>query len=57
MYLGDDLTRTQTALEEDEEIELAPVKLADVERMILGGDIKDAKSIAGLLVAMRMVDR
>ncbi len=53
VYVGDDLTQTQTKFDEDEEIEMARVKVSDVERMILNGEIKDAKSIAGLLVALR----
>jgi ADP-ribose pyrophosphatase len=53
-YVADDLARTKTSPEEDEEIEVVPVRAADVERMILSGEIKDAKSIAALLVALRV---
>jgi ADP-ribose pyrophosphatase len=53
-YFGDELTPTQTHFDEDEEIELVPVRIADIETMILDGRIKDAKSIAALLVALRL---
>jgi ADP-ribose pyrophosphatase len=54
-YFGEDLTATQTHFDADEEIELVPVKIADIETMILDGRIKDAKSIAALLVALRLL--
>lgn len=53
-YLAEDLTLAQTNLDADEEIELVPLEIARIEPMILSGEIKDAKSIAALLVALRM---
>ena len=45
-----DLTRAQAALEEGEEIELAPASLDEAIGMIRFGEIKDAKTIATLLM-------
>ena len=53
-YLGEDLTKTEAHPEMDEDIEVVPVKIADIEPMILDGRIKDAKSIAALLVSLRL---
>ena len=52
-YLAEDLRESAVNPDEDEEIEIVPVRTADVESMILDGRIKDAKSIAALLVALR----
>lgn len=56
-YLGEDLIESAINPDVDEEIELVPVPISDVEGMILDGRIKDAKSIAALLVALRLFDR
>ena len=53
-YVGEELALSQTHFDEDEEIELVPVRIAEIEPMILDGRIKDAKSIAALLVALRL---
>ncbi len=45
-----DLTRSTAALEEGEEIELAPASLDEAIDMIRFGQIKDAKTIATLLM-------
>jgi ADP-ribose pyrophosphatase len=45
-----DLTRAQASLEEGEEIELAPANLDEAIDMIRYGQIKDAKTIATLLM-------
>lgn len=45
-----DLTRAKAALEEGEEIELAPANLDEAIDMIRYGQIKDAKTIATLLM-------
>lgn len=45
-----DLTRAKAALEEGEEIELAPAGLDEAIDMIRYGQIKDAKTIATLLM-------
>lgn len=54
VFLGENLTLSTTNFDEDEEIELVPVKVDEVEPMILDGRIKDSKTIAGLLVALRV---
>ena len=54
-YFAEGLVQTQTNADEDEEIEVVPVKVSDIEPMILDGRIKDAKSIAALLVALRLL--
>jgi ADP-ribose pyrophosphatase len=54
-YFAEDLIQTQTHADEDEVIEVVPVKLDEIEPMILDGRIKDAKSIAALLVALRLM--
>jgi ADP-ribose pyrophosphatase len=54
-YLGEELEATQINPDADEEIEIVPVRIDDIEPMILDGRIKDAKSIAALLVAQRML--
>lgn len=55
-YLGEDLVPTRTNPDLDEEIEVVRVPVAEIESMILRGDIRDAKSIAALLVALRLAD-
>jgi ADP-ribose pyrophosphatase len=56
-FLGENLTQTQTLPDVDEDIEVVPVQLADIVPMILDGTIRDAKSIAALLVALRFKNR
>jgi ADP-ribose pyrophosphatase len=56
-FLGEELTATAVSPDEDEEIEIVPVQLSDIEPMILDGRIRDAKSIAALLVASRILNR
>ena len=48
-----DLTKAEAALEEGEEIELAPASLDEAIEMIGFGQIKDAKTIATLLMYER----
>jgi ADP-ribose pyrophosphatase len=54
-YFAEDLIQTATDADEDEVIEVVPVKVGEIEAMILDGRIKDAKSIAALLVALRLM--
>ena len=54
-YLGEELVKSVKPADEDEEIEVVPIKLADIEGLILDGSIKDAKSIAALLVSLRLM--
>jgi len=53
-FLGENLSATAVNPDEDEEIEIVPIAVSDVESMILDGRIRDAKSIAALLVAIRL---
>ena len=54
-YLAEDLHPSAVNPDEDEEIKVVPVRIVDVESMILDGRIRDAKSIAALLVAIRLL--
>jgi ADP-ribose pyrophosphatase len=56
-YLAEDLTPGTTHLDEDEQVELTPVPIAEIERSILAGEIRDAKTIAAILVALRLMER
>jgi ADP-ribose pyrophosphatase len=53
VYLGEELAEGTVHPDDDESIEVVPVRIDDVEPMILNGAIQDAKSIAALLVALR----
>ncbi len=57
VYLAEQLTRTRQQTDADEIVELAPVPLQQIEPMILKGEIKDAKTIAGLLMMLRLMKR
>jgi nudix-type nucleoside diphosphatase (YffH/AdpP family) len=56
-YLGEDLIETAAHPDEDEQIEVVPVEVRRIEAMILNGDIRDSKSIAALLVALRLMEK
>lgn len=53
VYLAEDLERTIQKTEEDELVVVAPIPLATVPALIEQGEIKDAKTIAGLLMTLR----
>jgi len=57
VYLAEQLTPTRQQTDEDETVELVPTPLQQVELMILNGQIKDAKTIAGLLMTLRLLQR
>ncbi|GIV06197.1 MAG: ADP-ribose pyrophosphatase [Fimbriimonadales bacterium] len=57
VYLAEDLTPVTQHLDEDELVELVPTPLREVETMILQGHIKDSKTIAGLLMTLRLRER
>ncbi|GIV08581.1 MAG: NUDIX hydrolase [Fimbriimonadales bacterium] len=57
VYLAEDLVRAAQHLDEDELVELVPTPLRAVETMILQGQIKDSKTIAGLLMTLRLLER
>ncbi|MCX7924523.1 MAG: NUDIX hydrolase [Fimbriimonadales bacterium] len=54
VYLAEDLVPATQRLDDDELVELVPTPLHAIERMIMEGQIKDAKTIAGLLMTLRL---
>lgn len=54
-YFAEELERSAMNPDADEQIEVVPVRASEIEKMILDGQIKDAKSIAALLVALRLM--
>ncbi|MFQ3611342.1 MAG: NUDIX hydrolase [Fimbriimonadales bacterium] len=57
VYLAEDLIRTRPQPEEDELVELVPTPIDQIAEMILQGTIKDSKTIAGLLMTLRLKGR
>jgi ADP-ribose pyrophosphatase len=55
LYLATELRPAENAADDDENIELVRVPLASVPELIASGEVCDAKSIAGLLIALRRV--
>jgi ADP-ribose pyrophosphatase len=55
VYFAEELQRSAANPDVDEQIEVVPVRASEIEQMILDGQIKDAKSIAALLVALRLM--
>ena len=53
LYLAQDLEHRPLVAEDTEDIELVRVELTQVPRLIASGEIQDAKSIAGLFMALR----
>lgn len=56
VYLAEDLAPVAQQLDEDELVELVPTPLREVETMIREGHIKDSKTIAGLLMTLRLLE-
>jgi len=54
-YLATGLTPGKTHTDADENVEVVPIPLADVERMVLSGEIEDSKTISALLMALRLL--
>jgi ADP-ribose pyrophosphatase len=52
IFLCSDLKKSQLTAEDTDEIEVVRVPLAKIPAMIEKGEIQDAKSVAGLLMAM-----
>lgn len=50
MFLAKDLEKTAQHTEDDESVEVVPVPLSLAVDMVLSGEIRDAKTIAALLV-------
>ncbi|MER3402173.1 MAG: ADP-ribose pyrophosphatase [Armatimonadota bacterium] len=57
VYLAESLQPTRQRLDEDELNELVPTPLNQVAERILQGTIKDSKTIAGLLMTLRLLGR
>ncbi len=57
VYLAESLQPTRQHLDEDELTELVPTPLNQIADMILEGTIKDSKTIAGLLMTLRLLGR
>ena len=55
IYLTQDLEKTSTKTDEDEFIQIMPVKFKKALKMIWSGQIRDAKSIIALLCADRFL--
>jgi ADP-ribose pyrophosphatase len=51
LYLATDLTETQQRLEDDEMLEVVRLPIARALQMITDGEIEDAKTIIGLMLA------
>ena len=54
-YLATDLSPARLSPDEDENISVIRVPLARIPQMIQAGEIQDAKSIASLLLALRVL--
>ncbi|MBI2842366.1 MAG: NUDIX hydrolase [Armatimonadetes bacterium] len=54
-FLAEDLTPMQAERDEDEFIEVVVLDLDEAAQMIRRGEIKDAKTVCGLLMAQRIV--
>lgn len=54
-YLARDLESARLDADEDEFIEVVRTPLADISTLIADGSIRDAKSVASLLLAMRVL--
>ena len=55
-YLATDLTPAELDADDDEFIDVVRVPLVDIPGKIAGGEIQDAKSVASLLLAMRVLE-
>ena len=55
-FLATDLTPAALDADEDEFIEVVRVPLEDILGKLAGGEIQDAKSVASLLLAMRVLE-
>ena len=53
-YLATGLTATQTHFDEGENLELVALPFDEIERRLLAGEFQDAKTIAALLLALKM---
>ncbi|MGC8861368.1 MAG: NUDIX domain-containing protein [Armatimonadota bacterium] len=54
-FLAEDLVKARRHTEEDEFIEIVQIPLDEAVGLILSGEIKDAKSVCGILMAQRVL--
>ena len=57
LFIARDLRPSPMERDPDEDIDLVPTELSRVPDLILSGEIKDAKSIAGLLTLLLLEER
>ena len=57
VYLATNLTETEQSLEDDEDLEIVRIDFARALAMIASGEIEDAKTIIGLLLAAEKLGR
>ena len=57
LYIARELRPQPLKADVDEEIEVVPTSLGQVRELLLSGEIKDAKSIAGLLTLLLLLER
>lgn len=56
LYLARDLTRAPLQGDEDEAIEVESYSVDEVYDLIAGGTLRDAKTLAGLLLSLPLID-
>jgi ADP-ribose pyrophosphatase len=54
-FLAEDLVPARAKADDDEFIEVVTIELSDAVKMIRSGEIKDAKTASGLLMAQQMI--
>lgn len=54
-FLAEDLTPARADMDDDEFIEVVIIELDDAVGLIRSGEIKDAKTVCGLLMAQRII--
>jgi ADP-ribose pyrophosphatase len=55
MFLAEDLKKVEVRPEDDEFIEIVEVHMGDAVNLIRSGFIKDAKSVAGIMMAQKVL--
>lgn len=56
LFLARDLKKSKLELDDDEFLEVASYKVKDLYRMIENGEITDAKTIIGIMYAMKLMN-
>ncbi len=55
LYLATNLTPGETEFDDNESIEIIEYELADLKKMVLSGEIEDAKTIAAILLVENFI--